>query len=62
MKLQRWACHDHRTTRVIYTLTEQVLTETTLLTFDHVSQRLQWTLVGSSDSSSASTVIKQCVD
>ena len=62
MKLQRWACHDHRTTGVIHTLAEQVLTETTLLTFDHVSKRLQWALIRSSNSPSASTVVEQCVD
>ena len=62
MKLQRWSCHDHRTTRVIYTLTEQILTETTLLTFDHVSKRLQWALVRSGNSSSASTVVEQRID
>ena len=62
MEPQRWACHDHRTTRVIDTLTEQVLTETTLLTFDHVSKRLEWTLVRSGNRSSTSTVVEQCID
>ena len=62
MKPQRWACHDHRTTGVIYTLAQQILTETTLLTFDHVSKRLQWTLVRPGNSSSATTVVEQSVD
>src|SRR5690606_5047412 len=32
---------NYRTTGVVHALTEQVLTEATLLTFDHVSQGLQ---------------------
>ena len=38
VQLERRAGHDHRTTGVIHALAEQVLTETTLLTLDHVSQ------------------------
>ena len=38
VQLKRRACHDHGTTGIIHTLAQQVLTETTLLTFDHVSQ------------------------
>ena len=38
VKLQGRAYHDHRTTRVIHSLTQQVLAEATLLTLDHVSQ------------------------
>ena len=45
MELQRRADHDHRTARVVNALTEQVLTETAVLTLDHVSERLQRTLV-----------------
>ena len=39
VKLQGWTRHDHRTARVINTLSEKVLTETALLTLDHVSKR-----------------------
>ena len=36
MQPQRWSHHDHRTTRVVDPLPEQVLTETPLFPFDHV--------------------------
>jgi len=36
MQTQVWTYGDYRTTGVVNTLTEQVLTETTLFTFDHV--------------------------
>ena len=38
VQLERRAGHNHGTTGVVHTLAQQVLTETTLLTFDHVSQ------------------------
>ncbi|MNK62339.1 hypothetical protein D3C87_815130 [compost metagenome] len=53
---------NYRTTGVVNTLTEQVLTETTLLTLDHVSQGFQRTLVGTGDSAATTTVVEQCVD
>src|SRR5690606_29326901 len=53
---------NYGTTRVVHALTQQVLTETTLLTFDHVSQRFQRTLVGTGDRTTATTVIQQGVD
>ncbi len=33
--------HDHRTTGVVHTLTEQVLTETALLAFQHIRERFE---------------------
>src|SRR5690606_36858042 len=53
--------HDHGTTGVVYALTQQVLTETALLTFDHVCQRFQRTLVGTGDSATATAVIQQSI-
>ena len=53
---------NYRTTRVVNTLTEQVLTETTLLTLDHVSQGFQRTLVRTGDSATTTAVVEQCVD
>src|SRR5690606_13742307 len=53
---------DHGTTRVVHALTEQVLTEATLLTLDHVGQRLQRTLVRAGDGTTATAVVKQGVD
>ncbi|RML80683.1 hypothetical protein ALQ89_06468 [Pseudomonas amygdali pv. tabaci] len=53
---------NYRTARVVNALTEQVLTETTLLTLDHVSQGLQRTLVGTCDRTTATTVVEQRID
>ena len=50
---------DNRTTGVVDTLTEQVLTETTLLTLDHISQRLQRTLVRTGNGTTTATIIQQ---
>ena len=57
MQSQCWASHNHRSTRVINALTQEVLTEATLLTFNHICQRLQWPLVRSSDRTSTTTVV-----
>ena len=54
--------HDHRTTGVVYALTQQVLTEATLLTFNHVCQRLQRTLVGTRNGTTTTTVVQQRVN
>ena len=62
MKLQGWTRHDHRTARVINTLSEKVLTETALLALDHVSKRLQWTLVRASDCTATTSIIQQRVN
>ena len=53
---------NYRTTRIVNTLTEQVLTETTLLTLDHVSQGFQRTLVRTSNCTAATTVVEQGID
>ena len=52
---------NNGTTRVVDAFTQQVLTETTLLTFNHVSQRFQRTLVGAGDRATATTVVQQGV-
>ena len=62
MQTQVWTNGNNRTTRIVDTFTQQVLTETALLTFDHVSQRFQRTLVGTSDRTTATTVVQQCID
>ena len=62
VQAQGGANNNDRTSGVINTLTQQVLTEAALLAFDHVGQRLQGTLVGTGDSAAASAVIQQRVD
>ncbi len=62
MQTQVWTYGDYRTTGVVNTLTEQVLTETTLFTFDHVGQRFQRTLVRTSNCTTATTVIQQGIN
>ena len=62
MQTQLWTHGNYRTARVVNTFTQQVLTETTLLTLDHVCQRFQRTLVGASDGAATTTVIQQSID
>ncbi|MNM57037.1 hypothetical protein D3C81_682240 [compost metagenome] len=59
MQTQVWTYGDYRTTRVVNTFTQQVLTETTLFTFDHIGQRFQRTFVGTGDGTTATAVIQQ---
>ena len=59
MQTQGRTYGDYRTTGVVNTLTQQVLTETTLLTLDHVGQGFQRTLVGTGDCTTTTTVIQQ---
>ncbi len=53
--------NDNRTARIVYTFTEQILTETSLLTFQHVGKRLQRTVVRTCYGSAASAVVNQRV-
>ncbi len=62
MQLERRTHHDHRTARIVNALTEQVLTETTALTLDHVSERLQRTLVRAGHCLTATTIVEQRID
>ena len=62
VQTQGRAYGNYRTTGVVNTLTEQVLTETTLLTLDHVSQGFQRTLVRTGDSAATTTVVEQGID
>ena len=59
MQAQGGADHDHRTTRVVHPLAEQVLAEPALLALDHVGQRLQRPLVAAGDGPPAPAVVQQ---
>ena len=61
MQLQLGAGHNDRTTRKVDALTQKVLTEATLLTFQHVGQRFQRTLVGTRDHAATTAVVEQCI-
>ena len=52
---------DNGTSRVVNTLTKQVLTETSGFTFQHIGQRFQSTVTRSGYRSSSSTVIDQSI-
>ncbi|MCG3768875.1 MAG: hypothetical protein JW394_0996 [Nitrospira sp.] len=55
--------HDNDgTPRVIDPLPKQVLTETPLLTLQHVAQRLERTLVGSTDRATATAIIEKGIN
>ena len=57
--LQLRANNDDRTRRIIHTLTQQVLTETSLLTLQRVRERLQRTIVLSLHRIRATRVVKE---
>src|SRR5476651_2027305 len=61
VQTQVWTYGDNGTTRVVDTFTQQVLTETTLFTFNHVCQRFQRTLVRAGDCTTATAVIQQSI-
>ena len=54
--------NDNRTARVVNTLTEKVLTESSLLTFKHIGKRFECTVVGTRNRSSVSAVVDKCVN
>ena len=54
--------YDNRTSRVVNTLTEQVLTETSLLTLKHIRQRFEGAVVGARNRSAASAVVDKGVN
>ena len=54
--------NDYRTTGIVNTLTQQVLTETSLLTFQHIRQGLQRTVVRTGDRSAVSAVVDKGID
>src|SRR3989475_8653191 len=62
VQLQLRAHHDHRASRVVHALAEQVLTEAPALALDHVGERLQGALVGAGHRLAAAAVVQQRVD
>ena len=62
MQLELRTDHDDRTARIVDALTQQVLTEATAFTLDHVGQRLERTLVGAGHGLTATAVIQQRVN
>ena len=61
MQVQLRTDDDDRTARVVHTLAEQVLTETSLLALEHVRQRLQRAVARSGHRTSATAVVEQRV-
>ena len=62
MQLQSRTDDDDRSARVVDALTEQVLTEATLLALQHIAERLQRSLVGTGDGLAAAAVVEQSID
>ena len=52
---------NHWAAWIVHTFTQQVLTEATALTFNHVCQRFQWAFVGTCHRFTATAVIQQWV-
>ena len=61
MKLQLWSDCYNRAARVVDALSKQVLTETPLLTFQHIRKGLQWTIARPRNRASATTIIYECI-
>ena len=62
VQLQLRTNNNYRTTGIVNTLTQQVLTETTLLTLEQVAQGLQWTATWASNWAATTTVVEQRVN
>ena len=62
MQLEVGADNDDRTARVVDTLTKKVLTEATLLAFEHVGQRLEGTISRTGHRTTTTTVVEQSVN
>ena len=54
--------NDDRTSGVVNTFTEQVLTETSLLAFQHIAEGLQSTVSGAGDGTTVASVVQKSVD
>ena len=54
--------YDYRTTGVVNTFTQQVLTETTLFTFQHIRQGFQCTVTGACYGTTTTTIVDQRVN
>ena len=53
--------HNHRAARIVDALSEQVLTEATLLAFQRVRQRLQGPVVRAAKHTTAATVVEKSI-
>src|SRR5436190_19983356 len=62
VKFQLRANDDHRTSRVINTLSEQILAEASLFSFERSRKRFQWAIIRTAKHSAATTVVKQRID
>ena len=62
VQLQLRTDHDDGTAGVVDALSEQVLTEATLLALEHVRQRLERPVARTGDRTSTTTVVEQCVN
>ena len=61
VQLQLRTDHDHRTSRVVHPLAQQVFAEATLLALDHVGERLQRTVARAEHRTPAPAVVEQRV-
>ena len=62
MQFQLRANHNHRASRIIDPLAEQILPEATLLAFQHVGQRFQRTLIAAGNHPTAPPIVEQRIN
>ena len=61
MQFELRSHHDNRAARIVDALSEQVLTEATLLAFQRVRQRLQGPVVRAAEHTTAATVVEKSI-
>src|SRR6266704_933473 len=61
MKFQLWADDNNRASRVVDTLAEQVLAETSPLALEHVTERLERPIASAGDSATVPAIVEQSV-
>ena len=62
MDLQFRTHNDHGTAGIVHTFTQQVLTETALLTFEHIRQTLESAISGTGHCPAVTAVIQQRIN
>src|ERR1700726_945134 len=61
MQFQLRSDHDHRTTRIIHALSEEILAEPPTLALEHIAQCFQRAISGASDGPTVTAIVEQSI-
>ena len=61
MKFQFRADYNNSTSGIIYSFPQQILTETSLLTFEHIANGLERPFIGTNHWTPTTTIIEKCI-